>query len=170
VATNACSVTRSLKLTSTSVSTWMGDRQGKLCAVNLYPFVGVDVNLPPEVEPGSSRLKGNDRNHSAAQTDYHYRMVTSVHLSFFLMLCYVYLGIRSSGGISAKLVEIKHQVLFLTKLVQRGFAGQAGQSAARDGPCRLPDNVFLPLNSLRDVTNLETLLTQQDVHQKLVTY
>jgi len=37
---------RSLKLaTSTLVSTWMGDRQGRPSAVNLCPFVGVDLNL-----------------------------------------------------------------------------------------------------------------------------
>jgi len=28
-----------------SVSTWMGDRQGSLRAANLCPFVGVDLNL-----------------------------------------------------------------------------------------------------------------------------
>jgi len=40
------SVVRSLKLSkSTSVSTWMGDRQGRPSAVNLCPFVGVDLNL-----------------------------------------------------------------------------------------------------------------------------
>jgi len=33
--------------TSTSVSTWMGDRQGRPSAVDLCPFVGVDVNLWP---------------------------------------------------------------------------------------------------------------------------
>jgi len=27
------------------VSTWMGDHQGRLSAVNLCPFVGVDLNL-----------------------------------------------------------------------------------------------------------------------------
>jgi len=48
VATNACSVTRSLKLsslTSSPFSTWMSDHQGRLSAVNLCPFVGVDLNL-----------------------------------------------------------------------------------------------------------------------------
>jgi len=34
-----------LFVTSTSVSTWMGDRQGRPSAVNLCPFVGVDLNL-----------------------------------------------------------------------------------------------------------------------------
>jgi len=29
----------------TSVSTWMGGRQGRSCAVNLCPFLGVDLNL-----------------------------------------------------------------------------------------------------------------------------
>jgi len=29
----------------TSVSTWMGDRQGRPSAINLCPFVGVDLNL-----------------------------------------------------------------------------------------------------------------------------
>jgi len=49
VATDACSVTRSLKLSNVErqVSTWMGDRQGRLSAVNLCPFVGVDHNLRP---------------------------------------------------------------------------------------------------------------------------
>jgi len=46
VATKASSVTRSLQLaTSTSVSTWMGDHQGRPSAENLCPFVGVDINL-----------------------------------------------------------------------------------------------------------------------------
>jgi len=31
--------------TSTLVSTWMGDRQGRPSAVNLRPFVGVNLNL-----------------------------------------------------------------------------------------------------------------------------
>jgi len=41
-------VARSLKLRHVdlgSVSTWMGDHQGRLDAVNLGPFVGVDLNL-----------------------------------------------------------------------------------------------------------------------------
>jgi len=46
VATKASSVARSPKLsTSSSVSTWMGDHQERLDAVNLDPFVGVDLNL-----------------------------------------------------------------------------------------------------------------------------
>jgi len=49
VATKASSVARSLKLSnvesSTSVSTWMCDRQGRPSAVNMFPFVGVDLNL-----------------------------------------------------------------------------------------------------------------------------
>jgi len=44
VATKASPVARSLKL-RTVVSTWMGDRQGRPSAVNLCPFVGVDLNL-----------------------------------------------------------------------------------------------------------------------------
>jgi len=35
--------------TSNSVSTWMGDRHGRPSAVNLCPFVGVDLNLYPTV-------------------------------------------------------------------------------------------------------------------------
>jgi len=34
-----------LAATSTSVSTRMGDRQGRPSDVNLCPFVGVDLNL-----------------------------------------------------------------------------------------------------------------------------
>jgi len=46
VATNACSVTRSLKLSNVEPGyTWMGERQGRLSAVNLCPFVGVDLNM-----------------------------------------------------------------------------------------------------------------------------
>jgi len=37
------------KVTSTSVSTWMGDHQGRLDAVNLNPFVDVDVTVWPTV-------------------------------------------------------------------------------------------------------------------------
>jgi len=33
----------------TSISTWMGDRQGRLSAVNLCPFVTVDLNLRPTI-------------------------------------------------------------------------------------------------------------------------
>jgi len=36
-------------VTSSPVSTWMGDLQGRLSAVNLCPFVGVDLNLWPTV-------------------------------------------------------------------------------------------------------------------------
>jgi len=48
VATKASSVARSLKLTNVDlgyylVTTWMG--QGRPSAVNLCPFVGVDLNL-----------------------------------------------------------------------------------------------------------------------------
>jgi hypothetical protein len=35
--------------TSSPVSTWMGDRQGRLSAVSLSPFVGVGLNLWPTV-------------------------------------------------------------------------------------------------------------------------
>jgi len=35
--------------TSTSVSTWMGDRRGRPSAVNLCPFVGVDLYMWPTV-------------------------------------------------------------------------------------------------------------------------
>jgi len=34
---------------STSVSTWMVDHQGRLGAVNLGPFVSVDLNLRPTI-------------------------------------------------------------------------------------------------------------------------
>jgi len=37
------------RITSSPVGTWMGDRQGRLSAVNLCPFVGVDFNLWPTV-------------------------------------------------------------------------------------------------------------------------
>jgi len=49
--TYACSVTLGhlSSLTSTSVSTWMGDHQGRPSAVNLCPFVGVEINLWPTV-------------------------------------------------------------------------------------------------------------------------
>jgi len=33
------------EVTSSPVSTWMGDRQGRLSAMNLCPSVGVDLNL-----------------------------------------------------------------------------------------------------------------------------
>jgi len=50
VATNACSVTRSLRLSNVEwVSNWMGDRQGRPSAVNRCPFVGVDLNRRPTV-------------------------------------------------------------------------------------------------------------------------
>jgi len=39
------SVTEVEEVTSTPVSTWMSDHQGRLSAVNLCPFVGVDLNL-----------------------------------------------------------------------------------------------------------------------------
>jgi len=46
VATEASSVARSPKLgTSTSVSTWMGDHQGRPGALNLALFIDVDFNL-----------------------------------------------------------------------------------------------------------------------------
>jgi len=46
VATKCSSVARSLKLRNVDpVSTWMGYHQRKLGAVNLGPFVGVDLNL-----------------------------------------------------------------------------------------------------------------------------
>jgi len=38
------------KFTSTSVSTWMGDHQGRGGAVYLFPFVGVDFDLRPIVQ------------------------------------------------------------------------------------------------------------------------
>jgi len=37
------------KGTSTTVSTWMVDHRGRLGAVNLGPFVGVDFNMRPTV-------------------------------------------------------------------------------------------------------------------------
>jgi len=37
------------KVSSTSVSTWMSDRQGRPNAVNLYQFVGVDLKLWPTI-------------------------------------------------------------------------------------------------------------------------
>jgi len=48
--TKASSVAYSMKLTHVNlgyraVSTWMGDHQGRLGAVNLGPFVGVELNL-----------------------------------------------------------------------------------------------------------------------------
>jgi len=57
--------------TSTSVSTWMGDRQGRPSAVNLCPFVRVDLNLWPTVDiavivltPGDVKwIKPNQLNH-----------------------------------------------------------------------------------------------------------
>jgi len=47
VATKASSVTRSLKLrhVNHAVITWMGDHQGRLGAVNLGPFVDIDLNF-----------------------------------------------------------------------------------------------------------------------------
>jgi len=51
VATNSCSVTTwSLKLSNVEpISTWMGDHQGRVSAVNLCPFVCVDLNMWPTV-------------------------------------------------------------------------------------------------------------------------
>jgi len=34
-----------IEVTLSPVSTWMGDRHGRLNAVNLCPFIGVDLNL-----------------------------------------------------------------------------------------------------------------------------
>jgi len=44
VATNACSVTQSLKFSNFEPGKYL-DRQVRLSAVNLCPFVGVDINL-----------------------------------------------------------------------------------------------------------------------------
>jgi len=47
VTNKASSVARLLKLQHFAIplSTWMGDHQGKLGAVNLGPLVGMDLNL-----------------------------------------------------------------------------------------------------------------------------
>jgi len=46
VATNACLVPQSLKLSNVEPSYYlMGDLQGRLSTVNLCLFVGVDLNL-----------------------------------------------------------------------------------------------------------------------------
>jgi len=49
VATKASFVARSLKLRHVDLSTWMGDHQGRLGAVNLDPLVSADFNLRPAV-------------------------------------------------------------------------------------------------------------------------
>lgn len=76
------------------------------------------------------------------------------------------LGTYSNCEIYAKLLEVQHQVLFLTKLVQRG--SQGGQSATQDGSYRIPENVFLPLNSVKAVSELEQRLADRDVRMQLV--
>ena len=47
MATSANFLTRSLELSNVVLDkyTWMGDRQGRLSAVTLRPFVGVDFKL-----------------------------------------------------------------------------------------------------------------------------
>jgi len=73
VATKSSSVALKLR-TSTSVSIWMGDHQGRLGAVNLWtcgPFVGVDLNLWPTVciavcsRRADTDVKSNESNQTA---------------------------------------------------------------------------------------------------------
>jgi len=53
--------------TSSLVSTWMGDHQGKLSAAHLCPFVGVELNLWPTVQ--NSRYRADtDENQSINQS------------------------------------------------------------------------------------------------------
>jgi len=49
VVTKASSVARSLKLRHVNLSTWMGDHPRRLGAVKLASFVGVDLNMRPNI-------------------------------------------------------------------------------------------------------------------------
>lgn len=65
-----------------------------------------------------------------------------------------------------KVIEVQHQVLHLTKIVQRSVAGRS--SGNDRGSYTLPEGISLPLDTQRAVGELEKKLSDASTYQQMV--